>query len=164
MYRSQFIQFVTAASWLWMGQENIDRSIPIALAAEPTPSCEIVTLRGGELMPNAISPTRLSGTLDLAIVCQGNASGNLSVTLESIVVYNGSGSMRFVNSSGLLAGANPNPTSSTITIPINSQGDGRGNGQLMVEVVAPQGMLLQSGSNYRLSVNAALAMSVADRK
>lgn len=115
-------------------------------------------------MQNALPPTRLSTTLDLAVVCQGNASGNLSVTLESIVVHNGSGSMRFVNSSGLLAGANPNPTSTNITIPISSQGDGRGNAQLMVEIVAPPGKLLRSGSDYRLSIGAALTMIATDRK
>ena len=158
MYRLQFIQFVAVTSWLWMNQGNIDRSRSIALAAEPTPSCQIVTLRGGELMPNTIPPTKLSGTLDLAIVCQGNASGNLSVTLESIVTNNGSGSMQFVNSSGLLAGANPNPTHRTITIPITSHGDGRGNGRLSVEIVAPPGQLLQSGNNYRLSVSANLSI------
>ncbi|PSB56916.1 hypothetical protein [Chamaesiphon polymorphus] len=164
MYRSQFIQFVTVASWLWLSSGNLARSVPIALATEPTPSCQIVTFRGGELMQNSLPPTRVSGILDLAIVCQGNALGNLSVTLEPIVVHNGIGSMRFVNSSGLLAGANPNPTSTIITIPISSQGDGRGNARLMVEIVGQEGKLLRSGSDYRLSISAALEIAPSSRK
>jgi hypothetical protein len=164
MYRSQFIQFVAVAGWLWASHGNLDRSASAVLAAEPAPSCQLVTLKAGELLQNTLPATRLSGTLDVGIVCQGNATGTFSLKLESISVYNGSASMRFVNSSGLLAGANPNPTDSTLTIPINSQGDGRGNGRLFVEIVAPPGRLLQSGNNYQLSVSANLAIDGVDRR
>jgi hypothetical protein len=163
MSRSQFIKLVTVTGWLWVSHGNLDRSTPIAVAAEPAPSCQVVTFRGSELTPNTLPPTRLSGNLDVAIVCQGNAAGNLSLTLESVSVYNGSSSMRFVNSSGLLDGANPNPSADTLTIPINSQGDGRGNGRLLVEIVAPPRMLLQAGNNYQLKVTANLSIGV-DRK
>jgi hypothetical protein len=164
MSRLQFIQFVTVTGWLWFGSGNTDRSTQLAVANEPAPSCQVVTFRGGELTPNTLPPTRLLGTLDLAIVCQGHATGTLSLTLESISVYNGSGSMRFVNSSGLLAGANPNPTADTLTIPINSQGDGRGNGRLLVEIVAQPQRLLQAGNNYQLKVSAAVSVIGADRR
>ncbi|AFY91901.1 hypothetical protein [Chamaesiphon minutus] len=156
MYRSQFIQFVAVASWLWMSQENIARSEQFGLIAQNgnDNTCQIDRFIAEELLPNSNPATGLRGLASIAVSCRGNASGNLLLTLNPSVVYNGGAKMQFVSQSGVLAGATTNPATSTISVPISSQGIQSGNGSIRVAIVAPSGKLLKAARDYKLVLTA----------
>jgi hypothetical protein len=156
MYRSQFIQFVTVASWLWVSPENLARSEQFGSIAQngSDNTCQIDRFIAEELSPISNPPTGLSGVASIAISCRGTASGNLLLTLNPSVVHNGGAKMQFVRQSGVLAGANTNPATSAITVPISSQGSQTGNGRVRVDIVAPSGKLLKVANDYKLVLTA----------
>jgi hypothetical protein len=156
MYRANFLKVVTVAGWLWVSQGNYAQAEQVGLVAQAVNTCQIDSFTAGELLPVSNPPTGLTGTFSIAISCTGTASGNLLLTLNPSVVYNGGAKMQFVNKSGLLAGANTNPSTTTITVPISSQGNQIGNGLVRVDIVAPSSKLLRAANSYKLVVTAAL--------
>jgi hypothetical protein len=157
MYRANFFKLVTVAGCLWVSQENYAQAEQVGLVAQSVNTCQIDTAIVGELLPVSNPSTGLTGTFSIAISCTGTASGNLLLTLNPSVVYNGGAKMQFVNKSGLLAGANTNPSTNTITVPISWQPDNQtGNGVVRVDIVAPSSKLLTAENNYKLVVTTAL--------
>jgi hypothetical protein len=157
MYQLRFLKFVTVALCLWVCQGNVTQAEQTGVK---TPNgnantCRIDNLMAGELSPISDPPTGLSGILTVAISCQGNAVGNLQLTLNPAVIYNGGIKMQFLNGTGVLASANTNSVTNTITIPINSQGVTTSNGRVRVDIVAPSDELLQPANNYSLVMTAA---------
>jgi hypothetical protein len=157
MYRSQFIQFVTVAGWLWASQGNLTHAEQFGFIAQNgnDNTCQIDRFIAEELLPISNPATGLSGVASIAISCRGNATGNLILTLNPLVVYNGGAKMQFVSQSGVLAGATTNPATSTISVPISSQGDRTGTATIRVEIVAPSGKLLKAANDYKLVLTAA---------
>lgn len=160
MYRAQVLNFITVTSCLWVSQGNYAQAEPMGLIAQSTNdnTCQIDSFTAEELSPTSNPPTGLTGTFSIAVSCTGTASGNLLLTLNPSVVYNGGAKMQFVNKSGVLAGANTNPSTNTITVPISSQGNQTGTGSVRVDIVAPSGKLLQAANNYKLVINAVLGV------
>lgn len=156
MYRSQFFKLVTVASWLWVGQGNSAQAEQMGLVAQAVNTCRIDSVVNEELLPVSNPATGLTGTFSVAVRCTGTASGNLLLTLNPSVVYNGGAKMQFVSKSGLLAGANTNPSTTTITVPISWKDNQTGNAVVRVDVMAPSGKLLNAANNYQLVVTAAL--------
>jgi hypothetical protein len=157
MYQLRFLKFVTVAICLWVGQGNVAQAQQTGVKTpNGSPNtCRIDSLTAGELSPISDPPTGLTGMLAIAISCKGNVVGNLQLTLNPAVTYNGRVKMQFVSGFGVLASANTNSVTNTITIPVNSQGATTGNGRVRVEIVAPSDELLNPANNYSLVMTAA---------
>jgi hypothetical protein len=163
MFQAHFLKLVTVAGWLWVSLGNLAQAEQVGLIAQDSNSnaqgntCQIDSFTGGELLPVSNPPTGLTGTLSIAISCNGNISNkNLLLTLNPVVFYNGGAKMQFVSKPGLLAGANTNPSTNTITIPISSTGNQSGTGQVRVDIVALSSKLLKAANNYKLVITAAI--------
>ena len=157
MYRANFFKLVTVAGLVWVSQGNYAQAEQVGLVAQAVNTCRVDSTIIEELLPISNPSTGLTGKFSVALTCTGTASGNLLLTLNPSVVYNGGAKMQFVNKSGLLAGANTNPSTTTITVPISWQPDNQtGNGVVRVDIVAPSSQLLIAANNYKLVVTAAL--------
>jgi hypothetical protein len=157
MYQLRFFKFVTVAICLWVSQGHVAQAEQTGVSPPNgnANTCRIDSLTAGELLPISDPPTGLTGTFAVAISCKGSVMGNLKLTLNPAVIYNGGVKMQFVNGTGVLASVNTNSAIGTITIPINSQGVTTGNGRVRVDIVAPSDELLQPANNYALVITAA---------
>ncbi len=157
MYQLRFLKFVTVALCLWVCQGNVAQAEQTGVKTQNgnANTCRIDSLTAGELSPISDPPTGLTGILAVAISCRGSVTGNLQLTLNPAVIYNGGVKMQFVSGTGVLASANTNSVTNTITIPVNSQGVTTGNGRVRVDIVAPSDELLQPANNYSLVMTAA---------
>jgi hypothetical protein len=157
MYQLRFLKFVPVALCLWVCPGNVSQAEQTGVKTQNgnASTCRIDNLTAGDLSPISDPPTGLTGIFTIAISCKGNVMGNLQLTLNPAVIYNGGVRMQFVNGTGVLASANTNSVTNTITIPINSQGVTTGNGRVRVDIVAPSDELLQPANNYALVMTAA---------
>jgi hypothetical protein len=156
MQSAQFVTLVTVASCLWVSLGHIAHAEKPLYIAKQDNACQIKNLTAGELLSISDPPTKLTATYSISIGCRGNATGNLKLTFNPSVVYNGEATMQFLSTSGLLTGAASVATSNAITVPISSQGNQTGDGLIRVYIVAPPGKLLRAATNYKLVVDAAI--------
>jgi hypothetical protein len=156
MQSAQFIKLVTVASWLWVNQGNFAGAEPLWIIAKQDNACKINNFVAEDLAATANPPIKLTGTYSISVGCRGNATGNLKLTFNPSVVYNGAVTMQFISTSGVLAGANSLTTGNTMTVPISSHGDRTGDGLIRVSIVAPPGKLLKAAKNYQLVLDATI--------
>ena len=156
MHSVQFIKLVTVASYLWVNLESFAHAEQLLLIAKQDNACQIKNLTAGELLSISEPPNKLTTTYSISVGCQGNATGNLKLTFNPSVVYNGEVTMQFVSNSGVLAGASSFPAANTMTIPIAANGTLTGDGLIRVSIIAPPGKLLKAATNYKLVLDATI--------
>lgn len=152
----QLIKLVAVISCLWGSLESFATAEQLRLIAKQENACHIKNLTAGELLSISEPPTKLTATYSISLGCQGNATGNLKLTFNPSVVYNGEATMQFISNSGVLAGANSFPAANTMTVPIATNGNLTGDGLIRVYIVAPPGKLLKAAINYKLVLDATI--------
>jgi hypothetical protein len=151
-------RFIVCCSIAGLGSSNALLLSP-ALAQEPTPACQIVASKAGQMFTNSFLATRLESTgadSYFRVECTGKVSGKLRLSLGAgNRVYNGFAQFKVVSANGVFTPTNLGYTNSPVLIPYaNSSGKSAGEVRYQVQVVAPSGYLLPANRDYAVKVQA----------